>query len=626
MRFKSEKEKFCRNALDWIQSNLREFDPTNGQVNRNLRLKALSELLFVCYLQKRRSKTLPPPFDEFVSFGLDVVQRMKYPDGIHRKPELVFPYSIIYKSLRECGTSLETLKDVIQSLLDIGLPMASEDNPYRKMELRYALEDGGFKHLPPSFWSLYRSTSFHRSLQDAPPILTLGLDQVYGLTHLVFYLTDFGFSTRRVPKLASLRWLVSAQLGLQTLERNWDAVAELLLCCNFLRYFPSSFYKSAWLSLFKAQKTDGSLTDNFFDVKKFESMAIPENQRYYFEQHYHTTTVCTAAAFLTEEGDIERSDPLYAPSRHQRLPDCAKQMRAARAWLLKTYSDRSQQLALSSLLYLLVGEWISSLSVGDPHPELSRRFYHQICDDIVKSIHNSPATVEACDPALVFLGEGILRKFNLGVTDFEILASRSVDALNSGPRPVNRELRLFPVRYLLESLGFELDGSGPLQKPKEGMTVLDYERGVSDESLLTLVNYVSKMTLFGSLRFRAEESGFADETRANLAALTYYDLRRYKLDEGLMLVRAMNYAGMNPSKPFEEAIRYILAQQREDGSFGFYAEEIDLIRKSDSGFDPSQSIVLPTTVSAIWTIAESTMKGFSLFGSLRPRSMGDKAL
>ena len=200
---------------------------------------------------------------------------------------------------------------------------------------------------------------------------------------------------------------------------------------------------------------------------------------------------------------------------------------------------------------------------------------------MVRSIHDSPAAVEACDPALVFLGEGILRKFNLGVADFELLASRSADALKSDPRLDSRESHFFPVRYLLESLDFKLDGSGQLKNSKEGPEVFDYERGVSEESLLTLVNYVSMITSFGSLRFRAEESRFADETRANLAALTYYHLLHYKLDEGLMVVRAMNYAGMNSSKPFEEAIKYILAQQREDGSFGFYAEEVELIGKSD---------------------------------------------
>jgi hypothetical protein len=616
MSFKSQKQRFCGNAVAWIQSSLQEFDPTNGKSNRKLRIKAYSELLLISYLYKRRFNALPPPFDEFVSFGLDVTQRMNYSDGVHRKPELILPYSMVYKSLRGCDVTLPNLKESIQSMLNIGLPMASEDNPYRIMELRYALEDGGFEHLPPTLESLYRNTSFHKPLRDAPPVLSLGLDQVYGLTHLVFYLTGFGFSNRRVPELASLRWLVSAQLGLQSLERNWDAVAELLMCCKFLGYFPSPFYKSAWFSLIRAQKSDGSLTDNFFDVKKYESMSIPENRIYYFEQHYHTTLVAAAAAFLTEEGDIARSDPLYPTSRRQQLPDCAKALKRARAWMIKKYSEQSQKLELSSLLHILVGDWISSLAVDGRHPERSRRLYQKIQDDLARSINASRSALEDCDPALVFLGEGILRNFDLGLADFELLAGRSVEALKSDSRLDSRGSRLFPVRYLLESLGFNFDDDEQPRDLKEEVAA-DYLGVVSDESLLAFINYVSKRTLFGSLRFRPEESRLADETRAHLAALTYHRLFHYKLDEGLMLIRAMNYAGMNSSKPFGEAIRYILAQQREDGSFGFYAEEAALIRRSNQGFDPSQRITIPTTVSAIWTISEATVEGFSLFPSIR---------
>jgi hypothetical protein len=616
LSFQSEKDRFCKNALGWIQSNLHEFDPTN-KVNRRIGIKAFSELLLVSDLYRRRFNILPPPFDEFVSFGLGISQKLRYSDGIHRRPELIFPYSMVYKSLSGCGTKLGTLKDSIQSMLDIGLPMASEDNPYRMMELRYALEDEGFKHLPPTLLSLYRKTSIHAPLRDTPPILSLGLDQVYGLTHLVFFLTGFGFSGRRVPMLTSLRWLVSAQLGLQMLERNWDAVAELLMCCRFLRCSPSPFYKSAWFALFRAQKTDGSLTDNFFDPKKYESMATPESRTYYFEQHYHTTLVAAAAAFLTEEGDMGRRDPLYTASGGQAVPDHAFAMKRARTWLLKKYSDQSRDLELSSLLYVLVGDWVSSFSVNGRNPKGSRRLHQQIRGDLVKSIHTSPDAVEGCDRALVLLGEGILRRFDLGVPDFELLATTSADALKGDLRLDSRDSRFFPVRYLLESLGFKLDGSGPWKNSKEGEKVADLESGVSDESLLTLVNYVSKATSFGSVRFRAEEFRLADETRGNLAALTYHNLHHYRLPEALMLVRAMNYAGMNPSKPFEEAMRYILAQQREDGSFGFYADEVELIRKSDQGFDASQRIAIPNTVSFMWTVSEATIKGFSLFPSIR---------
>ena len=61
--------------------------------------------------------------------------------------------------------------------------------------------------------------------------------------------------------------------------------------------------------------------------------------------------------------------------------------------------------------------------------------------------------------------------------------------------------------------------------------------------------------------------------KANLVELTYHRLFRYNLEEAFMLIRAMNHPGLASSKAFEEAIMYILAQQRSDGSFGFYADQ-----------------------------------------------------
>src|SRR5208282_3342142 len=69
-----------------------------------------------------------------------------------------------------------------------------------------------------------------------------------------------------------------------------------------------------------------------------------------------------------------------------------------------------------------------------------------------------------------------------------------------------------------------------------------------------------------------------------------------------------------------EAVDFILTQQRKDGSFGFYRDEIELIRKSEQGFDPLDKIILPITVSAMWTLAEATRDGFSLFNSVRTHS------
>ena len=565
----------------------------------------------MCCLYKRRLGKLDPPFDEFVHRGSEYFQKLNYVDGIHRKPELLIPYSTIYYSMHECDVDLENLKEVIQSMLDFGLPIATEDNPYRKMEMRYALQKGCFDHPLPPLQTLFRSSS----LYEVPPALFLRLDDVYSLTHIIFYLTDFGFSKSRNPNLVPLRGLISTLLGMYTLERNWDVVAELLLCCNFLNYFPLATYLTSWSSLIQAQKTDGSLTDTFFSSEKYEKMDVREKDRYYFEQHYHTTQLSAAVAFLTDDGNIIKRDTLGAKPRYS-LPDCGKPIEKAYNWILRTYDDQSERLSLSSLLHVLLGQWIWSNFVGDHYLERSQNSYMRIHDKIQRLISSSPASVNACDPALVLLAEAILRGFNLRVADFELFARSSFDSLcsadNSKP---NRALDLFPVSYLLQSMGFQLD----MRSPEEEREILPFDCGigVSEDTLRAIVNYISTATSFGSRHFRAYEPQIVDNVRANLTALAYYYLHKYRLDEGFMLIRAMNHSGMKSWKCFREAVDFMLAQQRKDGSFGFYRDEIELIRKSEQGFDPLDKIILPITVSAMWTLAEATTDGFSLFNSVR---------
>ena len=126
--------------------------------------------------------------------------------------------------------------------------------------------------------------------------------------------------------------------------------------------------------------------------------------------------------------------------------------------MLRTYEEQSGELDLSSLLYILAGQWGAAAVVSDrpPHHERSRGFYVRILDDMLTAIRSSPHSVDACDPALVLLGEGILRRFGLRVPHFELLARNSANALLGYESPVDHGLNLFPVTHLLESLGFEL--------------------------------------------------------------------------------------------------------------------------------------------------------------------------
>lgn len=82
----------------------------------------------------------------------------------------------------------------------------------------------------------------------------------------------------------------------------------------------------------------------------------------------------------------------------------------------------------------------------------------------------------------------------------------------------------------------------------------------------------------------------------------------YDLIAGCELLRTLRYLGANDGLATAFAIDYLLSQQRDDGCFGYLADE--LARSEASSGD--LSVYLPVTVSAIWAVAEAAIPGFRL--------------
>src|SRR5205823_9188265 len=103
---------------------------------------------------------------------------------------------------------------------------------HRRMELRYALDLGGFPHRLPSYTQLCRGTLLGNDEFDVTQLVDT---DAYVLTHLLFYLADMGrrplaFLPR--PVVARARRLVRLLLSVYLRRRNWDIVGELLVAAR----------------------------------------------------------------------------------------------------------------------------------------------------------------------------------------------------------------------------------------------------------------------------------------------------------------------------------------------------------------------------------------------------------
>ncbi len=239
-----QKKNFLVNALNWIEINITEIEKILEPKNYNFYLKAASELLLLCVLYKRKIGTHNRFTSLVVSYISKLLYQMDFLYLVSRNHQLFPSYVITYVSLYECGVDLK-LKDVFQKLINRRSPFLLDLKSFQKMDLCYTLDRLDFKHSLPKIESLFKKTILARN----PPILELSLDDVYALTHTVFYLSDFGFSgikTLSDKQISLICWLISSLLGIFTVEKNWDIVGELLICCKCLNYHPFPLYNLAW--------------------------------------------------------------------------------------------------------------------------------------------------------------------------------------------------------------------------------------------------------------------------------------------------------------------------------------------------------------------------------------------
>ena len=279
-------------AFNWFVHNLELFDPFKLSIEPDIFYsKPLLELACTCMFYERCIQTdRDPRVRQFISFIHDVWQRPEYRERLVRNPEMLRMYGMTCIALVHCGAGEHSYHEIFQRVLDQGYATAVEEVPYRCLDLRNMLDCGGFRHNLPSYISLYQKTL----LAATPPLLYLTTEDVYSITHTLFYLSDFGACSVDAileEQLPTVRWMIGALLGIFLRLRNWDLVAELLICCRCLRWSPPSVFEAAWEGLLDAQFPDGSVPGPTFSKDKMQQLSESEQRTYYVKQNYHTTLV-----------------------------------------------------------------------------------------------------------------------------------------------------------------------------------------------------------------------------------------------------------------------------------------------------------------------------------------------
>jgi hypothetical protein len=295
-------------ALQWLAGRLDYFNPLLTQDARGLNrtVKPLAELALTCEVASgsaagdRRLQYM-----EFARFIWDQVFTFEpFRENLLDRASGGYAFSI-YASLRRCGFEHLNYRSRLQSTIDSGYALGIEQLPFVKLNLLHYLKTAGFYWGGPSIEAVYR-TSLLASHPDPCSVTTL---DAYALTHVLFFLTDFGRVATDYLSDADLTYLHSALPRLTEYHlrrRDWDLSAELLVCLKAVGLTDLPVYRDAWLLILASQNDDGSFTgpDRVLQEEQYSTnesgaeTSAPDGEQSLFWRNYHTTLVALLAMLV----------------------------------------------------------------------------------------------------------------------------------------------------------------------------------------------------------------------------------------------------------------------------------------------------------------------------------------
>lgn len=282
-------------SLEWVDQNFGHFKPQLSADAKRVGFvtKAAAELAVVCAVASTAAPgTSGAPYRRLARriweeiFRDDAVQ-----DHMLASPAEV-PSLGFYGSMRQCGFDDLRYRDELLQLLASGYLAAIERPPSSELDFLYSLRVAGFDASAPD--TVYRRSM----LAHHPSPSTLTTEDVYTMTHAIFFTTDFGRCTPAFFSSADREYFASALpllTGYYLRIKDWDLTAELLIALSATGVRPPVF-SVGWEILSQAQNTDGSYSG---PTEGRPADQTPSDLEWIaFRNDYHTT-LAVLLALLT---------------------------------------------------------------------------------------------------------------------------------------------------------------------------------------------------------------------------------------------------------------------------------------------------------------------------------------
>jgi hypothetical protein len=279
-------DRVAMGAMDWIYQHLSNFDPLKTEDEPSeFGQTTLAELSLCAHrLAERDVIRQHPQQQAIVSAWQEQISRIYTDPRCYEYARRGHPHSIVAHTLMWLNLSPSERNrvcsiDYWQQLLTVRNGFATERQPFRLLEAVSL----------PSRQELAERTF----LASQPYLVNVINDDIYALTHAVFYLTDFGLDRYCLSpnRQAELLEVVQNLLGMCLHSQHWDLVAELILTERCLNTADSWWVETAWEALSSVQLDSGVIYEQ---VDSSQELSLDR----LFEKYYHRTLVTIMAAWL----------------------------------------------------------------------------------------------------------------------------------------------------------------------------------------------------------------------------------------------------------------------------------------------------------------------------------------
>ncbi|PWV48521.1 DUF6895 family protein [Nocardiopsis sp. L17-MgMaSL7] len=292
-------------ALAWLEANMAWFEPERWERHlprRTFPGTPVLELLVLLRVLRRGNRggdadRLAGPALEI---GRSITDRPRWLEEL-RGGGALFPHVLWLVALIE---ELDSARGLVPSArfaaeLAIATGAGNVNGRYRPpasaLELGYVLELAGMDADQPSIPSLLAACEPHLDADHCH----MSDGDIYGVTHIMFYATDFGARPAGGPDRTRT---VLRLLGSCLARSDNDLTAELLACADYLGAgnHPLALHGHARLSA--AQRPDGSVASLLYNARVAERATGEPGRAYAFGTCYHPTITAAMAAMAAREG------------------------------------------------------------------------------------------------------------------------------------------------------------------------------------------------------------------------------------------------------------------------------------------------------------------------------------